>query len=244
MKVAYFDCFSGISGDMTLGALISCGLNWQQLQTTIAKLPIEGYSLSHEIIIEKGIEAIKVSVNINKEAQNHQPARHLKEIAEIIKTAALPEEVEKASLEVFAYLAWAEARVHHTSMEEIHFHEVGAIDSIIDIVGSIWGLYQLGIEQIYASPLPQGTGMIQCQHGRIPNPAPATLELLRGVPVYGTNIEYELVTPTGAALLTGLGAKFGSMPILKTLNIGYGAGTHKLEQPNLLRLIIGEKNSI
>ncbi len=226
-----------------MGSLLSCGLDWQQLQSTIAGLPLDNYDFSQKTVVEKGIEATKVSVQINPEMQKHHPVRHLKEIAEIIQAASLPPQVEKVSLEIFAYLAWAESRVHHTSMEQVHFHEVGAVDSIIDIVGSIWGIYKLGIEKIYASPLPQGTGMIQCQHGMIPNPAPATLELLRGVPVYGTQIEYELVTPTGAALLTGLKAEFGSMPNLKTLQIGYGAGTHQLEQPNLLRLIIGEQTN-
>jgi len=238
MRIAYFDCFSGISGDMCLGAVISAGVDAAELRDALAKLPVRGYELRWEKIKANGISAVNVFVDINEE---EQPERCLDEIKQIIDNSELPEKVKKGSLAVFSRLAAAEATIHDTTPEKIHFHEVGAIDAIVDVVGTVLGLNLLGVERVYASPLPMGKGLIHCRHGIMPSPAPATLELLRDIPVYGTDIEAELVTPTGAALVTTLAEAFGELPAMIVKGIGYGSGKKSLAQPNLLRLIIGEQ---
>ena len=237
MKIAYFHCFAGISGDMTLGALIDAGLDWEQLQSDLAKLHLSGYQLQMEKVIKQGISGTKVHVLTE---EDHVP-RHLRNVQEIISNSTLPEVVKEKSIQVFTRLAEAEAKVHQTSVDRIHFHEVGALDAIIDIVGSVIGLWRLGIEEVYASAVHTGTGFIECAHGLMPIPAPATMELLQGVPIYSRNIEKELVTPTGAAIITSYCQSFGNMPQMRVDNIGYGAGKHNLVIPNLLRLTIGEK---
>ncbi len=237
MRIAYFDCFAGISGDMTLGALVDAGLDWEQLQTDLAKLPLTGYRLQMEKVNKQGISGTKVHV-LTEEGHVH---RHLRDIKEIICNSTLPEVVKEKSIQVFTRLAEAEAKVHQTSIEQIHFHEVGALDAIIDIVGSVIGLWRLGIEEVYASPVHTGTGFTECAHGIMPVPAPATMELLQGVPIYSRDIEKELVTPTGAAIITTYCQNFGSMPPMRVDNTGYGAGQRDLIIPNLLRLTIGEK---
>lgn len=238
MKIAYFDCFSGISGDMCLGALISAGVDFAQLKEELAQLPLEGYDLHWEKVKRNGITAANVFVDL---LEVEQPQRRLADILEIIDQSTLPEGVKEKSKVVFQRLALAEATVHDTTVDQIHFHEVGAVDSIVDIVGTILGLHLLGAEKIYASPLPMGKGFIRCMHGLIPSPAPAALEVLRDVPIYGTGIEGELVTPTGAALLSVLADGFINLPKLTVKMIGYGSGKKVLgDQPNLLRLILGE----
>lgn len=237
MRIAYFHCFAGISGDMILGALVDAGLDFSELQADLAKLPLTEYTLRMEKVCKQGIGGTKVHV-IAEEGHVH---RHLKDIREIITASTLPEAVQEKSIEIFTRLAEAEAKVHQTSVDDIHFHEVGGVDAIIDIVGAVVGLWRLGIEQVYASPVHTGLGFTKCAHGIIPVPAPATLELLQGVPVYSQRIERELVTPTGAAILTAYCRNFGDLPVMRLECIGNGAGDLDLMIPNLLRLIIGEK---
>lgn len=237
MKIAYFDCFSGISGDMTLGAIVANGLPIETLSAEIAKLGLSGYELKTQPVIKKGISATKVDVLIHEK----QVFRHLPKIIEIIEKSTLTEIVKKNSIAVFQRLGEAEAKVHGIAIEKVHFHEVGALDAIIDIVGSCVGLHLLGVEKIHASRLNLGTGFVKSEHGVIPVPAPATVELCKGVPTYSTEIQKELVTPTGAALITTLATGFGAMPTLRLTSTGYGAGNAQLEgQANVLRIMIGE----
>lgn len=243
MKIAYFDCFSGISGDMTLGALLACdGADEARFREQLAALNVPGYELSIAQVKREGITAIDVDVRLLDVDQGH--GRHLSDIAAILDASALSARVKAQSLAVFTRLADAEAKIHGTSREEIHFHEVGAVDAIVDIVGSCILLEMLGIEQIAASALPCGYGTVRCQHGIMPLPAPATVELLRGFPVYSLDIQGELVTPTGAALVAALAdpTKAGRLPAMTVLSSGYGAGKKQFapDRPNLLRVILGE----
>lgn len=237
MKIAYLDCFSGISGDMTLGALVDAGLDFNLLQRDLAGLALDDYELYEEKVVKNGITGTKVHV-LALEGYVH---RHLGDIKAILQRSALPEEVKEKSIQVFTRLAEAEAKIHGTTVDQIHFHEVGAVDAIVDIVGAVIGFWRLGIEKVYASPVHTGTGFVKAAHGVMPVPAPATLELLRGVPVYAKDIQQELVTPTGAAILTTFCRDFGPMPELKVERVGYGAGEKNLEIPNLLRLTLGEQ---
>lgn len=237
MKIAYLDCFAGISGDMVLGALIDAGLELKTLKEDLALLGLEGYEIRAEQVTKRGISGTKVTV-ITQEQANH---RHLADIKEIIGQSLLPDAVKRKSISVFLSLAEAEARIHGTTPDQIHFHEVGALDAIVDIVGTVCGFWRLGIEEIYASPVRTGTGFVKCAHGLLPVPAPATLELLKGIPIYGGNINKELATPTGAAILASYCKEFGSLPPMEVWETGYGAGGWDLEIPNLLRLVIGNK---
>ncbi|MCG0277058.1 MAG: nickel pincer cofactor biosynthesis protein LarC [Thermanaeromonas sp.] len=236
MKVAYLDCFSGISGDMFLGALLSCGLSLEDLKAGLKCLPLEGWELKVERVRQHGIEAVDVEVRV----QGSHPERHLQDILGIVRSSSLPAAVQEKAEATFQRLAAAEARVHGIAPEAVHFHEVGAVDAIIDIVGTCWGLYHLGIEEVHCSPLPLGSGWVRCRHGELPVPAPATAYLLEGVPVYGSEVQAELVTPTGAALATTLASSFGPLPPMKISACGYGAGKTPLSRPNLLRIFIGE----
>jgi len=233
-----FDCFSGISGDMCLGALVDAGVDFGALQKMLGMLPVDGYSLRCEKVMSSGISATSVHVEITSE----QPERHLADIVEIIEAGKLPDKVKASGREVFINLARAEAKIHATTPEKIHFHEVGAVDAIIDVVGTVLGLHLLGVERVLVSPLPMGRGFIKCAHGVIPSPAPATLEILvdRHIAVYGTDVEMELVTPTGAALAATLNNGCGTLPVMQVKRVGYGAGKKEYQRPNLLRLIIGE----
>ncbi|PKK82571.1 MAG: TIGR00299 family protein [candidate division Zixibacteria bacterium HGW-Zixibacteria-1] len=236
MKAIYFDCFAGISGDMTLGALVDAGLDIEKLKTELAKLKLEGYTITTEKVTKNGITGTKVNVQIEEQKAH----RHLKHINEIIDNSDLGDDIKQAGKKIFLRLAEAEAKIHNTTIEKIHFHEVGAIDAIIDIVGSVIGIKLLGIEKIYASRIHVGRGFVDCRHGKIPVPAPATVELLKDVPVFSTGIEKELTTPTGAAIISTLADSFGNLPAMNIGQIGYGAGTSDLEIPNLLRVMIGE----
>jgi uncharacterized protein (TIGR00299 family) protein len=238
MKAMYLDCFSGISGNMLLGALLHAGVPEELLRQQLSSLPVDGYSITIENVSKNGIQAVYVNVQMTHEHHHH---RHLSDIFHIIDNSKLVEKVKNDSKKVFLLLAEAEAKVHGTTVEAIHFHEVGAVDAIIDIVGTVWGLYYLGIEQIHTSKLQVGTGFVQCCHGLMPIPAPATAELLTNIPYYNGDITSELVTPTGAAIIAALGTGYGIMPdgfISKT--ISYGAGTWDLLIPNVLRMHIGE----
>jgi len=236
MKIAYFDCFSGISGDMFLGSLVDSGLEVATLKDELAKLGLRGWDLKAEKLQKQGIAGTKVNVITTEEAGE----RHLEDITRLIDESALSDDVKQLSKEIFLRIATAEAKVHGIEIEKVHFHEVGAIDAIIDIVGSVIGIKKMGIEAVYSSPLHLGTGFIKSAHGILPVPVPATAELITNVPTYSQGIKAELVTPTGAAIITTLAKDFGPMPPMKVERTGYGAGTKDLPIPNLLRVLIGE----
>ena len=236
--IAYFDCYSGASGDMILGALVDAGLALGELQSGLSGLLIAGEFLLKSETVQRGaLRATLVRVETNHEHHEH---RHLSDIHEIIRTSGLSESVQQKSLAIFRRLAEAEGRVHGVPAEQIHFHEVGAVDSIVDILGAVWGLEQLGVSQVYASSLPLGGGQVQSGHGPLPLPAPATLELLAmaGAPTRPQPGEKELVTPTGAAILTTL-ASF-QQPSMRLHRLGIGAGGRELPWPNVLRVWLGE----
>jgi len=239
MNVAYLDCFSGISGDMFLGALVDAGVPLLELQQLIDSLQIEGCHLEAHREARNGIYGTRILVEIN---QSLQRVRDFREIREIISHSALPENVKDKSVAVFSSLATVEGKIHNRTPEAVHFHEVGAVDSIMDIVGSVYGLLSLGIGSVYASGLPLGTGFVQTAHGAMPIPVPATMALLKDVPVSQTAIPYEMVTPTGAALVKTFVQSFGPMPPMIVENVGYGVGSRKLsDRPNLLRLLVGKQ---
>jgi hypothetical protein len=236
LRIAYFDCFAGISGDMCLGALVAAGADFETLKEELLKLPVTGYRLFYEKKKLDGVAAVDFFVDLGPEKQ---PARSLPDVERIIGESHLAEEIKAKSRAVFKHLAEAEAAVHGTTPEKVHFHEVGAVDAIIDVVGTVFCLHLLGVEEVYSSPLPLGRGFVQCVHGMLPLPAPAVLELLKGVPVYGVNTEGELVTPTGAALITTLAGAFSPLPEMLVERIGHGAGKNSPQRPNLLRVFIG-----
>ncbi|MBI5181981.1 MAG: nickel pincer cofactor biosynthesis protein LarC [Nitrospirae bacterium] len=237
MRTAYFDCFSGISGDMTLGALIDAGLSIKELKSHLSKLPIDNYDITAKKVKKNGISATKVDVIV----KGRQRERRLSDITRIINKSKLDKPIKEDSVKIFERLARAEAKVHKTSINTIHFHEVGAIDAIVDITGAVIGLHLLGIENICASAINTGTGFISSAHGILPVPGPATAELLKNIPVYSTDIKMELTTPTGAAIISTLASDFGPMPKINITAIGYGAGTfNSPDMPNLLRIFIGE----
>ncbi len=236
MKLAYFDCFAGAAGDMILGALIDAGLPFDFLKSELAKLKLDGFDLQCDRVMKNGISGTKLSV-ITGEQNVH---RHLGDITEIIDHSDLSGQVKSRGIAVFETLARAEAKIHGTTTDKIHFHEVGALDAIVDIVGTVIGLDYLGIRQIMVSPVHFGTGFIECEHGKMPVPAPATLEILKGAPTWSSGIRSELTTPTGAALLKTLADSFGPVPPMTTTSVGYGAGSRDLEIPNMIRVVIGE----
>jgi len=243
-KVAYFDCFSGCSGDMFLGALVDAGLPLEMLEKRLNSLAVHGYKLSAEQVKRSAITATKFTVTMDE--TESQPERSLKDIVTLIGASKLPEKVKNTASTIFQRLGEVESRIHGTPLEKVHFHEVGAVDSIIDIVGVAFGLDALKIERFYSSPLPSGSGRISAAHGILPVPAPATLELLAmsNAPIVDfpkqSHPQCELVTPTGAAIVTTL-AKFGR-PSMTVEKVGYGAGTRDFEAwPNIMRIWIGEE---
>lgn len=236
MTIAYFDCFSGICGDMILGALIDLGLDTNYLKKELKKLDISGYEIDVKKVEKNHITGTDVYITV-KEKQHH---RSLTEINNLIDNSKLDKEVKELSKKIFLKLAEAESKIHNVDIDEVHFHEVGAVDSIIDIVGTSIGLKKLQIENVFCSHLPLGKGFVTCSHGTIPIPAPATVELLKDVPVYQTDIGHEMVTPTGAAVITTIANDFGEMPLMKIKKVGYGAGKIESENPSLLRVLLGE----
>ena len=246
VKIAYLECPTGIAGDMCLGALIDCGLPWQYLVDRLNSLGIESeYQLRTEKVIRNGQSATKVYVDLSHEhhhSHHHHSARHLPEIQSLIENATLPDRVKQWSLDVFQQLAIAESAVHGIPPEKVHFHEVGATDAIIDIVGTCIGLDWLNIDKLYCSPMPTGGGTVKAAHGLLSVPVPAVVNLwqTREVPIYSNGIRKELVTPTGAAIAVTLVEDFGEPPAMKLSRIGLGAGSRDLEIPNILRLWIGE----
>lgn len=237
MRIAYFDCFAGASGNMILGSLIDAGLNPDDLRVELEKLHVSGYEIKVEKVTRQGIAGTHAVVALDKPIHEH---RNISHIEAIIEKSDLPESVKSTSMLIFRRLAQAEARVHRVPIEEIHFHEVGAVDAIVDVVGSVVGLAELGIQRIYCSPVQLGCGFVESDHGTLPVPAPATAELIKGAPVYSNGVQGELLTPTGAAILTTVGSWIGAMPEMTIDQIGYGAGSLQLSIPNLLRLVIGD----
>ncbi len=239
MRIAYFDCFSGASGDMILGALMDAGLSVERLSTELAKLRLSHYDIKVEKVVKKTIGGSRAIVEID-DHHHHHHHRRLEHIEEIIGTSGLDDAVKEQSIKVFRRLAEAEARVHRTSIDQVHFHEVGAMDAILDVVGGVAGLAAMEIDKVYCSPLNVGGGTVECAHGILPVPAPATAELIKGRPFYSTGLSGELLTPTGAAILTTICAGFGPSPAMTMESIGYGAGKRETEIPNLLRVMIGQ----
>jgi uncharacterized protein (TIGR00299 family) protein len=263
MKLLYLDCFAGISGDMFLGALIDLGVSDDALRAELAKLKLPGYTISTRRVVKQNISATKfdciektslprppLTGKLRQTSHEHEDEheyehrhehRGYTEIAGMITGSGLSENVKRRALSVFKRLGEAEAKIHGVPLEQIHFHEVGAVDSIVDIVGACIALETLGVDEVQASPPRLGSGFVDTAHGRFPVPAPATLELLRGVPTQPSNEPVELVTPTGAALLVEFCTRFGPMPAMSIEKIGYGAGSRDLEKtPNVLRAVLGE----
>ncbi len=236
--IAYFDMFSGISGDMTLGALVDLGVPLEWLKNELSSMPFSGFDIREEKIRQNGIRA----VNLFVDADHEHHARDYAAIKGLISDSLLSDRVKRLSLAAFEKIAVAESRIHGTDIERVHFHEVGGIDAIVDIVGSFLGIEYLGIHEVYASKVPLGSGTVTCSHGMLPVPAPATVTILKGVPVIFSKKKMELVTPTGAAIITTLASEFGSFPDMVMESVGYGSGKKEPEYglPNLLRIITGE----
>ncbi len=239
MKLAYLDCSSGISGDMFLAALLDAGVELDLLRAELAKIDLGPYKFTQSRVMRKGLAGNHVDIVV----PDKQPHRHLSHIEKLIGAAAIDEAVKQKARKVFRRLGEVEARLHNQPIEKIHFHEVGAVDAILDIAGVCLGLAMLGSPELICSPVNVGGGRVEAAHGSLPVPAPATAELLKGIPVYSTGIESELVTPTGAALVSTLAAGFGPVPAMKIERIGYGAGSKDLPaHPNIARLMLGEKD--
>ncbi len=239
MNIAYFDCFSGAGGDMIVAALIDAGADVDALRKGLASLSVGGYTLSIEKISKQGFAATRLEVKPAEEEE--QPHRHLKDILRILDSSGLSAAVSERAASIFTRLAEAEARVHGTGVEEVHFHEVGAVDAIVDVVGAVLAIDLLGIERVVCSPIPTGSGTVTCDHGVMPVPAPATAELLTGVPLAACDEVGELITPTAAAVLTTLADRFGPRPAMTVRSIGCGAGRREgAKLPNLLRVLVGE----
>jgi len=238
MKLAYFDCFSGISGDMTLGALVDAGFAVEHLRAELRGLQVPGWELTAEKVWKNGMAATSVRV-VTEDQSKH---RSLSTILKILEKSQLASVVRERAAAIFQKLGEAEARVHDVPLEKIHFHEVGAVDAIVDIVGACIGFQALGIEKFACSPLNVGGGTAKMAHGVLPVPAPATANLLHGRPTYSNGVQRELVTPTGAAIVATLCDAFGPQPGMIVSAIGYGAGMADLEgQPNVLRIMVGEE---
>ena len=237
MKTIYFDCFAGASGDMILGAMVAAGVDAQVLREQLSLLNVEGFKLDFETTDRSGLSATYARVETIQEHKH----RHLADIRKIIENSGVSDAVKDLSLRIFQRLAEAEARVHNEPIEKVHFHEVGALDAIVDVVGAAICFDLLKIDRFVCSPLHVGSGMVQMEHGRFPIPPPAVAELLRGVPFYSGDIKGELLTPTGAAIITTVCSEYGPIPRITTDRTGYGAGTREYDNfPNVLRVLIGE----
>ena len=240
MKTLYFDCFAGASGDMILGALVAGGVDPNYLREQLSLLNVEGFSIGFEIVNRSGLSATYARV----ETVHEHKHRHLSDIKQIIERSRLSDRVKQRSIHIFTRLAEAEARVHNEPVEHVHFHEVGALDAIVDVVGAAICFDYLKIDRFVSSPLHVGSGMVEMAHGRFPIPPPAVAELLKGVPFYSSDIKGELLTPTGAAIITTVCEAYGPIPQIKAESTGYGAGTREYKDfPNVLRVMIGETES-
>lgn len=237
MKTLYFDCFAGASGDMILGAMVAAGVDANALREQLSLLNVEGFKIDFETVNRSGLSATYARV----ETVHEHKHRHLSDIRRIIENSGVAPGAKDLALRIFTRLAEAEARVHNEPIEKVHFHEVGALDAIVDVVGAAICFDLMKIDRFVSSPLHVGSGMAQMAHGRFPVPPPAVTELLRGVPFYSGDIKGELLTPTGAAIITTVCKEFGPIPRIKTDRTGYGAGTREYEDfPNVLRVLIGE----
>jgi uncharacterized protein (TIGR00299 family) protein len=236
MKTAYFDCIGGASGDMLLGALIDAGLPVASLESELAKLHLDDFHLHVGKVAKNAFTATKVDVHVH----DHAPERHLREIREIVEKSEVSPGVKERAMRVFTQICEVEAGIHGMSVDEVHLHEVGGVDAIVDVVGVLAGVELMKIERVVVSPLPMGRGFIRGAHGQIPLPAPATLGLLKGVPICGSPLDVEFVTPTGAALLVELADAWGPLPAMTLREVGYGAGTRDLPIPNVLRILLGD----
>jgi len=236
VKVALIDCIGGVSGNMLLGAILDAGVDVGRLESELRRMELPHWWIESRKVVRKGIAATHVDIKYEAE----DVARNLDDIVKIIDGSGLENSIRAQARTIFERLAAAEAKVHGISTDQVHFHEVGAVDAIIDIVGAVVGFWLLGVREIHATELPIGRGYIQCAHGTLPNPAPATAELLRGVPTRATELEGELVTPTGAAIVTTLARSFDFRERISVDRIGYGAGSRDLSVPNVTRLMVAE----
>ncbi len=238
-RIAYFDCYSGISGDMILGALIDLGVDPGKIRKALKTIDLKGYKLKSSQVQRGSISGTKAQVSVDKSF--HPKVRKYSDIKKLLANSDLSSTSKKNAQEIFKRIAMVEAAVHNTTIEKIHFHEVGAVDSIVDIVGGVVAIESLKLDRIYASPLNTGEGFVQSAHGCLPVPAPATLKLLKGIPIFSSGVKKELTTPTGAAMIGFYCNRFGSLPTMKIIDDGYGAGDHIIsEMPNMLRVILGE----
>ena len=242
MNIAYFDCIAGVSGDMILGALVDVGLPVETLQERLSALKLAGeFELKAQKVSKNGFLATKMDVIVHDDGHPH--GRRLAEIEAIVRKSELPEQIQEKANGMFRRLAEVEAGIHGLQVEAVHLHEVGGVDTIVDITGVLMGMEALGLDLVYASPLPLGRGFVEGAHGRIPLPAPATVALLKGIPIQGSDIDMELVTPTGALILSTLCKSFGPIPPMTLTGLGYGAGGRDLPIPNVLRLLVGEQGN-
>ncbi len=235
MKLAYFDCIAGASGDMILGALVDAGLPEALLRERLAGLRLPEFELHCRRVQKNGFGAVKADVQV----ADQTPARHLPQIEAIVMESELPAPIKEQARAIFRRLGQVEADIHGVALDQVHLHELGGVDTIVDVVGALIGLDALGIERVVVSPLPMGRGWVRGAHGQIPLPAPAALALLKNAPIVGSELEVELVTPTGAAILSSLAAAFGPVPAMTLEAIGYGAGGRDLPIPNVLRVMVG-----
>lgn len=236
MKTAYIDCIAGASGDMIIGSLIDAGLDIDLLREKLNLLNLKEFDIKVRKVVKNGFAASKFDVII----EDTKHARHYADFDKLINESRLDKEIKSKSLKIFKMMCEAEAKIHNSDWDKVHLHELGGVDTIVDVVGALICIDLLGIEKIVCSPLPVGRGFVKGAHGEIPLPAPATAALLKGIPLYGSEIKKELITPTGAALLRFLASEFGSLPQITVDEIGYGAGDRDLEIPNLLRVFIGD----
>ncbi len=239
MKVAYFDCFAGAGGDMIVGSLVDAGAEAETLKASLATLGDLPFDVDFQTVQRAGIAGIKFNVTVRG---HHHEHRGLADILEMIAKADLPGHAGDKASDIFTHLAHAEAKVHGIDVDEVHFHEVGAVDSIVDIVGAALAMEQLNIDRVLCSPIPVGSGTVTCEHGKLPTPAPATAQLLVGAPTYQIEFDGELTTPTAAAVLTTLSEDFVPIPEMEVTSVGYGAGTRETGPlPNVLRVILGRQ---
>jgi hypothetical protein len=257
VRIAYFDCPSGAAGDMIMGALVDAGVPFEALREELAKLRLPGFTLEHREVMKGAFRATKVDVHVHGHSpahqddgrahpreEHHHPDRNLGVILELIAASGLDGAVKEKAGRIFTRLAQAEARVHGTTVDQVHFHDVGAVDAIVDVVGACVGLHLLGVDAVHCSALPVGGGFVTGAHGRMAIPGPGTAELLKGFPVVDTGVRRELVTPTGAAILTTLSESAGALPAMTVEAVGYGAGTMDLETPNVVRVFLGQATGL